>query len=270
MLDWLKRLFGQTEEDKKQRFLAMTDALNAVLGGGSPATVDRQLGTLKIRSGVLAFGDPQYVPSLELSNVDADEAVISAKLWQYPSGGATVIALRINLGDCSRCDPPRKVGELAIDSAALVVADKADIEEYWTDTGKDRIGLISTAPDDKLLRELTRRFKLRTVRVNSIEAEIVGPVPESLERDIEEYLKSIPEYAQFPFMHFHVQTNNSFDRVNYSKEPWEFIPVGNDDLPLMFICSTGRGDGCYEVYCQFSGDVQRVVSIDFFGDDDRG
>jgi hypothetical protein len=269
MLNWLKRLFGESQEDKRQRFLKMVDALNAATAKNTPTTIDRHLGTLKIRSGVLAFGDPQYVPSFELSNIDTDEVLISARLWEYPSGGATVIALRINIGDSSRCDPPRKVGALSIDSAALVIADKADLDEYWTETGKDRIGVISTAPDDTLLRELKRRFKLRTVPVNFVRTEVVGPVSEGLAREIEEYLKSIPKYAQFPYVHFYVQTNNSFDRVIHLEKPWDFIPVGNDDLPLMFVCGTGRGDGCYDVRCQFTGDVPRIVSIDFVDDDGR-
>ena len=269
MLNWLKRIFGESEEAKRQRFFQMVDALNAATNRGPPTTVERRAGTLKLRSGVLAFGDPQYVPSLEIPNIDAEEAIFSASLWQYPSGGATVVALQIELGDLSACDPPRVVGAVGIDSAALVVADKADISEHWTETGKDRIGVITTAPDDKLLRELQRRFKLKTVQVNSIRAEVVGRISESLEREINAYLQSVPEYAQFPFMHFHVETNNSFDRVNYFKEPWGFLPVGNDDLPLMFVCSTGRGDGRYDVQCQFAGDVPKIVSISFIDDDSR-
>jgi hypothetical protein len=269
MLDWLKRAFGLSEEDKLRRFLALGDALNAAMGGGAPATIERHLGTLKVRSAALVFGDPQYVPALELPGIDADEVAISARLWQYPSGGATVIALRIAIGDGSQCAPPRKIGRLAIDSAALVIADKADIDEHWTDMGPDRIGVIVTAPGETVLQELTRRFELRTVQVNPSLAEIVGPVTEELEREIEDYLQSVPKYSQFPFMYFRVQTNNSFDRAIHLEKPWAFIPVGNAELPLMFVCSTGRGDGCYDVHCRFSGDVPRIVTIDFIDEDGR-
>lgn len=268
MFGWLERIFGQSHNDERQRFFGMIDAFNAEAGGGEPTTIQRHLGNLKIRSGILSFGDPQDVSSVELPNIDGDEVSISAKLWQYPSGGATVIGLTITVGNGSHCDSPQKVGELRIDSAALVVADKADIDDYWTETGKDRIGFISTARDDKLLRQLKRRFKLKTRQVNPVRAEVVGPISETLEHEIEEYLKSIPRYAKFPFMHFHVQTNNSFDRANYMDKPWDFMPVGNDDLPLMFVCGTGRGDGRYDVECQYSGDVPRIVSISFVDDDD--
>jgi hypothetical protein len=270
MFEWLKRVFGQSDDDERQRFFGMIDALNADAAGGAPTTIERELGTLKIHSGVLAFGDPQDLPSVEIPNIDTDQVSVSAKLWQYPSGSATVIGITINIGNGFHGDPPRKVGELGIDSAALVIADKADIDEHWTETGKDRIGVISTAPDDKLLRKLKKRFKLKTVQINPVRAEVVGPVSETLEHRIEDYLKSIPEYAHFPFMHFHVQTNNSFDRANYMDKPWDFMPVGNDDLPLMFVCGTGRGDGCYDVQCRYSGDVPRSVTINFIEDDGDG
>ena len=257
----------QSDDDGRQRFFGMIDKLNAEAGGGEPKTIEQHLGSLTIRSGILSFGDPQDLSSVEIPNIDSDEVSISAKLWQYPSDGATVIGLTINIGNGSHCDPPRKVGELGIDSAAIIVADKADIDEYWTETGKDRIGVISTAPDDTLLRKLKKRFKFKTVQINPVRAEVVGPVSATLEQEIENYLKSIPEYAQFPFMHFHVQTNNSFDRANYTDKPWDFMPVGNEDRPLMFVCGTGRGDGRYDVNCRYSGNAPRIVSINFVDDD---
>jgi hypothetical protein len=244
----------------------MMDSLNSEVGGGQPTATQSFLGTLKLRSGTLALGDPQYLPSLEVPDLAADEVTISAKMWNYPSGAATVTALTLGLGDDSAVDSQRKIGEVGIDSAKLVVADKADIEEHWTDVGKDRIGVISTARDDTVLRALQNRFKLKTVRVNPVRAEVVGPVAESLQREIEDYLKSIPKYADYPFMYFRVQTNNSFDRVNYLKKAWDFIPVGNESAPLMFVCGTGRGDGTYDVHCGFSGNTPRVLSIAFIED----
>jgi len=260
----------QSDDDVRQRFFGMIDKFNAEAGGGKPTTIEVCLGSLKIRSRILSFGDPQDISSVEIPNIDSDEVSVSARLWQYPSGAATVIGLTINIGNSSHCDPPRKVGELGIDSATLVVADKADIDEHWTETGKDRIGVISTAPDDTLLRKLEKRFKFKTVQINPVRAQIVGPVSANLEQEIETYLKSMPEYSQFLFMHFHIQTNNSFDRANYTDKPWDFMPVGNDDLPLMFVCRTGRGDGLYDINCRYSGDAPRIVSINFIDDAGAG
>ena len=114
-----------------------------------------------------------------------------------------------------------------------------------------------------MLKTLRRRFKITTNKINAVRAEVVGPVSEELEKDIEDYLKSVPEYAAFPFIHFRVQTNNSFDRVNFMNRSWGFLPVGNDAAPLMFACDTGRGDGCYDVICGFSQGLPRQISVSF-------
>lgn len=266
MFDWLRRVFGRSDRDERQRFFETIDALNAEAGGGKPVATTRSLGRLKLRSGTLALGDPQYVPGLEVPNVAADEVEISASLWRYPSGGETVTALTLNLGGPMDGTAQRKVGEVRIDSAKLVVADKADIDEHWTETGKDRIGVISTAPDDTVLRLLTKRFKLKTRRVNVVRAEVVGPVSEQLASEIEGFLKADPKYADYPFMYFRVETNNSFDRANHMDGAWQFMPVGNSPAPLMFVCGTGRGDGCYDVLGQFDGDVPGMLSIKFIDD----
>jgi hypothetical protein len=267
MLEWLRRTFWQSNE--RRRFLKTIDALNVEDGGGEPVVSQELLGSLKLRSGTLVLGDPQYLSSVEVSAIAVDEIAISATLWRYPSGLETVAALTIGLGNSANVDSHRKIGKLGIDSAKLVVADKEDIEEHWTDVGKDRIGVISTARDDVLLRMLKKRYKLDAVQVSPIRAEFAAPVSESLEKDIEEYLKSIPAYADYPFQYFHVQTNNSFDRVNYADEAWSFIPVGNEPAPFMFACDTGRGDGLYNVKCGFSGDVPRVLSIRFIEESDE-
>jgi hypothetical protein len=264
MFDWLHRIFRRSDDRERQRFFETLDTLNAEAGGGKPTVTQKLLGILKLRSGTLALGDPQYLPSLEVPHIAAEEVAISAQLWRYPSGKETVTALSLRLGDDTGVGPARKIGEVGIDSTALVVADKADIEEHWRrEVGKDRIGVISTAPDDTVLRLLTKRFKLRTVQVNAVRAEVVGPVSEPLAKEIEDYLKSNPKYADYPFMYFRVQTNDSFDRANYMKKSWDFLPVGNAAAPLMFVCGTGRGDGVYDVQCAFSGELPRILSITF-------
>jgi hypothetical protein len=263
MFNWLRGLLRPSDGDERERFFETIDALNAEAGGGEPVTTSRNLGRLRLRSGTLALGDPQYVPGLEIPNIVADEVAISASLRRYPSGLATVTALKITLGEPTSGGSRRKIGEVGIDSAKLVVADKADLEEHWTEVGKDRIGVIPMAPDDTVLRMLAKRFKLKTVRVNIARAEVVGAVSESLANEIDDFLKSNSKYAKYPFMHFYVQTNNSFDRANHLAKAWDFLPIGNADTPLMFVCGTGRGDGCYDVECTFAAGVPRVLSISF-------
>lgn len=271
MLNWLKKTFGRSQEAqlkcKIDEFMKMADRLNATGADGEPETVSKRLGTLSIPSKTLVFGDPQYFPSLEIPNLPSGEISISADLWQFPSGEEMPIHLTIELGSDLAPNTTRKIGHVAIDSAKLVIADKTEAKNNWTDTGKDRIGLISTVRNDVLLRDLTRRFNLKTIQPDRLNAQIVGPVSETLQQQIITYLEGIPEYARFPFMHFLVRTNNSFDRVNFNSKPWDFIPVGNSETPLMFVCKTGRGDGRYNVNCTFSDQTPLSISISFMESD---
>ena len=263
MFQWLRRVFGPSDGGERRRFFQTVDALNADAGSGEPVLTTKSLGRLMLRSGTLILGDPQYVPGLEVPNIVAGEVEISASLWQYPSGAQTVTALRLGLGEPHGTVASRQVGTVGIASAKLIVADKADIEEHWTETGKDRIGVISTARDDTVLRLLTKRFKLNAIRIDPARAEVVGPVSEELAVEIEAFLRAEPKYADYPFLYFRVQTNNSFDRANELDSAWEFIPIGNSPEPVMFVCGTGRGDGCYDVQGQFDGEIPRVLTVSF-------
>lgn len=263
MFDWLRRILGRFDGGPPEPFHETLDALNAQAGGGTPVPAMLTIGRLRLRSGTLVLGDPQYVPALQIPTAGATEVEISAEFLRYPSGAAIITTLILSLNEPGPGSTQRKVGELGIDSARLVVADKADIEEYWTETGPDRIGVISTAPDDTVLRLLTKRFQLKTRRVNDVRAEVVGPVSEQLEAEIESFLQADQRYSKFPFMHFYVQTNNSFERINFMDYEWQFIPVGNSPEPLMFACGTGRGDGCYAVHGQFDEDTPRVLRVNF-------
>ena len=268
MFDWLRRLFWSPEETERHDFLEQIDALNVKAGGGKPQVEEVRAGKIRIYSGDFLLGDPQGFPepAFELPNVAACEAEISLSVWRYPSGATQVNRLTVHLTNGTACDHAEKIGEVGIDSAKMILADKADIERHWTEVGKDRVGVISTAPDDTVLQLLTKRFKLKTVQRNVVRAVIVGRVSESLEGEIESFLKSQPEYADYPFLYFRVETNNSFERSIYLSKAWDFIPVGNAATPLMFVCGTGRGDGVYEVKCSYDGDVPQTLSIDFMGE----
>jgi hypothetical protein len=262
----LQAFFRYQREGAPGKLFEIVDALNAEAGGGEPTATERVLGRLEVRSGALVICDPQYLPGLEIPNIAAAEVIISARLWRYPSGAETVTALTLRFNDSANFGSLRKIGEVGIDSAKLVVADKADLQEHWCETGTDRIGVISTGSGDTVLRLLTKRFNLKTVRVNPVRAEVVHPVSKELAKEIEDYLKSIPKYADYPFIYFHVQTNNSLDRANYMGKVWEFMPIGDRHGPLMFVCGTGRGDGIYDVKCGYLDDVPQIVSITFIDD----
>jgi hypothetical protein len=267
MLKWIRRLLPVSKDEQRRRFLEENDALNAQLYGGPPTVIRQFLGHLKIRSGTLILGDPRYLPAVEVADVPSQEVAISARLRRYPSGMERVMSLTMRLGDEAGAGPSRQIGDFDIDSTKLVVIDKADFEDHWTNEGSDRIGVISTALDEAVLPLLKERFELKTVRVNASHAHVIGPVSEELENQIEEYLKSNPKYRDFPSDYFRVATNSSVDRACHLEGAWGFIPVGEEGGPQMFVCGTGRGDGVYDVRCTFSGDVPTMLFIEFIEDD---
>jgi hypothetical protein len=264
MFEWLKRLVWQPGGDDSRSVRDIIGEMRETSGGGNPTRCTKRLGVLPVPSRILTLGDPQEAASaVQIPRLKSPVVQIFGRLWVYPKGTVTVTGLDLRTESESHDRPNRPVGTVPIDSARIVIADKQDIDGHWSDVGKDRIGLISTLRDDKLLKLLTRRFGIRTMPSDGFHAQIVGPVSEDSEREIEHFLKSIPEYAQFPFMHFRVQTNNSFDRVNFLRENWAFLPVGNEPAPLMFACDTGYGDGSYDVRCASNLDEVTAVSITF-------
>ncbi len=266
MFAWLRRLMAPSKADQLRQFLKMVDELNARAGGGEPLETKEHLCRLKIRSGSIVLSDPQYLPGLEIQKIDADSIDIAATVWRYPAGHTLIAAIQLDWSGPVDNLVERKIGEVAIDSAKLVIADKADIDEHWTVMGKDRIGVITTAPHETLLRELMERFHLKTVQVNMFRAEVVGAISSELEEAIYDFLKSDQRYANLPFLHFHVQTNNSFDRANFMSSPWALMPVGNLPEPKMLVCGTGRGDGRYDVRGKFDRDTPKSLSINFIDD----
>ncbi|PHS16452.1 MAG: hypothetical protein COA78_03750 [Blastopirellula sp.] len=264
---WLGRFIRPEDKNARHKLMDLIDALHEAREGGPPTTVENHLGDLPVPSGTLVLGDPQDLPSIEIPNINSDVVSIFAKFLQYPSGLKTMSGLVIAIGTDEPTSPRKKIGNLAIDSARVVVADEVDIEEHWSDTDLERIGVISTEEDDLLLRELEQRFHLEAVQVNSTHAEVQGPISEAMEAEIEEYLLSEPRYAEFSYRHFHVQSENSFDRVNDSDQGWEFLPISKVDSPKMFISSTGHGDGCYDVFCEYKDDRPVKITIDFMGEE---
>lgn len=214
---------------------------------GKPRYRWRDLGEVRVSSRCIVLADPQYIDEpLRVPDVPNGRYPVKGDLLCYPEGGCRVANVSIKFA-ADRPDTSESLGQVAVDSARIIIADAEDCKRHWTETGSDRIGVILIAKNDNVLRLLQQRFGFQVVRVSGIRAEIVGPVSESLERDILAYLTSFPEYAQFPYMHFYVQTNNTFERMNFLDEKWATVPIGNSEEPKLFTCETGWGDGCYEV-----------------------
>ena len=203
---------------------------------------------------------------LEIADLASNTATFSAELLRYPDGAVNVATLHISFSEYSDDLSEKLVSEIGIDSAKIVVAETEAAIVHWAETGIDRIGEITTARDQRVHQLLKQQFRLKTKQVDALTAEIVGPVSEQLELEIVDYLKSIPEFADFPHIYFSVRTNDSFERVNFMRRAWQFLPVGNDPEPTMFACGTGRGDGVYKVYTRDHQGLVVAVRIPFIED----
>lgn len=263
MFRWLGRFFRGSGEGVFETL----DRVNAASHGGHPQFGVAELGTLSVPSRSITLQDPQGMPhGLEIAGAASNTATFSGELLRYPDGLVRLATLKISFSKCSDELPEKVVSEIGIDSAKVVVADTEAALTHWAPTGIDRIGEISTARDQRVHQLLKQKFKLKTRQVDSLTAEIVGPVSEQLEFQIVDYLKSIPEFSSYPFLYFSVRTNDSFERVNFMRGEWQFPPVGNDPEPLMFACGTGRGDGVYRVYAQHHNGLVVAVRIPFIED----
>ncbi|MDA1162689.1 MAG: hypothetical protein O3B13_06285 [Planctomycetota bacterium] len=265
----LRALWDLLVPRQREDLFEAVDRLNAAGHGGGPVEETVSVGTLSTPSKSLVLEDPQSMPNgLTVVGLATDNVTIDLDILRYPDGATRVQRLRISSGLNPNVEDLVVIGEIGIDSAKVCIADVDAAAEHWTEIGKDRIGIIKTMRGQKFHRQLKKRFKLKTVQVNGFQAEVVGPVSEKLESESAEYLSSIPEYSKYPFMYFRVQTNDSFDRVNFMSEEWAFIPIGNSPEPLMFACGTGRGDGIYEVRASVNNGLTHSLTVDFMSDDD--
>lgn len=263
MLNWIFNRFSKPKENIFQ----LVDRLNARARGGAPKAEFGHLGTLFVPSLSLTLDDPMYLPQgLTIDNLASAKASFDAEIWRYPSGAITIKSLHIRFSEATEFQEHKEVGALSIDSATVVAADTEAIRDNWTETGLDRIGVISTVRNQELHRDLKKRFKLQTKQVFVTRAETVQPVSPELEAEITRYLESNPEYAESAYMYFHVQTNNSCDRAVMKEEVWANMPIGNQPEPLMFACSTGRGDGHYPTRASLIDSQVHSLDIPFITD----
>lgn len=234
----------------------------------SAALVSRMVGNVAVPSGRLLIADPQYVESpLRVEPTASGTGRVEAECLAYDRGGWDTAALVIRFRDVD--SPFEELGSLPVDSAKALIIDEEVFQTHWMETGVERVGVVSTARSQELRRQLESRFSLKTVQVNAVRAEVIGPVSEDLEREIAAYLETIPEYAGFTMLGFRVDTDNSFERVNRSDGPWAYVAFGQDPSVTCLTCVTGYGDGSYPVSVRRSGREIAEVRIDFIDPETR-
>ena len=147
MIEWLSRLITYIQTG------------SVGISHDIPSLVDRTVGTLLLPSRILSLGDIQSPRALELPAFAADQATVSVKTLEYPSGAVKVVKLTLVASSLVTVESRREVGGLGIDSAKMIVADKGDMDLHWTDVGKDRIGIISAASAGAAFKVLKRPMR---------------------------------------------------------------------------------------------------------------
>lgn len=156
MFEWLLRLFGNPSADLPTPVGPREPAVTPVEVDSSPADtvqpeppviVERHLDDLPVPSGAIVFADPKYAPEVVLRRIPRGTISISATLQEYASGEAKVLGLAIRTGNRPLKGLRRKIGEIAIDSGRLVIADRAGYEAHWTDMAKERLGVLASGDE---------------------------------------------------------------------------------------------------------------------------
>jgi hypothetical protein len=221
------------------------------------------IGEIVVSSGCLLLADPQYIGTpLAIEQIPLGKWLVIADVIRCPRGQARVAAVFFQFG---RADGGalQEIGHVPIDSAKMVAIDRNDYDTYWREIGPDRIGVVNTARDKRVVALLKKHFNLDCVQADAIRAQIVQPVSPDMEDEINRLLQSIPQYAQFPYMHFYVQTNNTFDRVNWMPDRWGMIELDSLSNSRLLAFGTGYGDGTYPVFGQINNKGVSSLEVRF-------
>jgi hypothetical protein len=234
--------------------------------GNKPSVRRLPIGEIAVSSGCLLLADPQYIEiPLAIDQVPVGKWPVFADVVGDPNDSGRVAKVHFSFGAIGS-GPLQEIGQVAIDSARMVAIDRQDCQTYWAKTGPDRIGVATTLQDRRVVALLKKHFNLDCVQINAIRAEVIQPVSPEMEVEIEKLLRSIPEYAQFPYMYFYVQTNNTFDKVNRMSDPWGTIELDMPSRASLLTFKTGYGDGTYQAFGQFNNGIATGLEMTFIED----
>jgi hypothetical protein len=234
----------------------------------SPSVLRQVAGTLRVHSGAVLLGDPMYLPDgLRLENVRAGCHPVVALVLDYPEGGRRVAAIELEFRP-GAASAPDKLGEVAVDSACVALLDAQTHEQLWKEDGAARIGVLATPQHRKIATLLKERFSLEFEPVNPIRSELVQAVDQELEKQIIAYLETIPEYAEYPFLHFRVETRNTMEQLQddlHSQGLWCEHVLDKASGANILAFTSGFGDGCYPAYgIREKGELAKVA-VEFIG-----
>lgn len=213
-------------------------------------TVDQMtIGAVEVRSGTALIADPMSIyDPVRIECVPPGSVPVEAQVIRYPNGGkaAARIGLRFRPGEV---EARREVGTIGVDSAQLVLVDAQGYGEFWMQVGPERIGRTSTPKDHlRVARLVEKKFGLKSREVSMLHSEFLEPISEELEARINAYLQTFPEYAEFTYMYFRVETGNTFTRIQRALTGSSWSEIVLDEPSGMNLLAVALlGDGSYTV-----------------------
>jgi hypothetical protein len=234
----------------------------------SPTVREVEIGEVRVDSGRLLFADPLYFSEpVTLEGLTPARYPVQAQVLRYPEGGQRVARIGIRLRP-GAAPERRKLGTIAVDSAVIVAVDELALDEHWKEVGPERVGYTYTPAHHRRVAELIRtRFGLGSKELGPLRSVLVEPISEDLEARITAYLRTLPEYADYPFMYFRVETKNSFERVMEAAKdhPWGEVVLDEISGARLLAISSGFGDGSYPAEGLFGAGELRGIEIEFIG-----
>lgn len=212
-----------------------------------PAARTAVLGDLPVPSGAVVVCDPAYwYDPVRADGLPPGGYRVSARF-----AGGDVVGVEVLAAGSPRPDGRRRVGEVAVDSAKVFVADADAAEADWAEDGPSQVGFVPTPGGERVARLIGERFGLRWRR-DGHQHWFTDPIPPELERQIEAFVRTLPKGAEYPFFLFQMATDGTGSRSRMSAAMadgpgWAEVTLRADCPTAAFVVSSGSSDGTYPV-----------------------
>jgi hypothetical protein len=233
-----------------------------------PTLIAATIGEVKISSGSLLIADPSWLHGpVQIEEIPRGRMPVEVEIIRYPEGAPHIkkIAMRFQPG---QAESRRALGDVEVESARVVLLDAATYERYWQEVGPERIGLTSTPKHHLRVAELIRKkFGLKSREISMIHSRFLEPISQEMESRIVAFLKTIPEYAEYAFMYFRVETGNTFQRLQQAMAHAHCCEMVLDEASgaNLVAVTSGFGDGSYQVEGLYRSQDLLGIEIEFIG-----